>query len=83
MESDEQKELLEKQIKERKELFKILRANLLKIKLPTKPVKLNEAETIIDCKSYLETQISFIETNIEKDICIPYLKRLIKFAEII
>lgn len=83
METDEQKELHEKQVKERKEFFEKFRKNLSKITLPTEPVKLNEAETVMNCKNFVETHLSFIESHIEKDICIPYLQRLIKFAEII
>lgn len=71
------------QIEERKQLFKTLKANLKKIKLPKTPVQLNAGETIMNCTTFVEVHLSFIERNIEKDICVPYLTRLIKFAEII
>ncbi len=83
MDHEEQKESLQNQIKERKQLFKTLKANLLKIQLPKEPIKITDAETVINCKKFVEVQISVIEANIESDICIPYLLRLIKFAEII
>ena len=70
-------------IEERKDIFKNLKANLKKIKLPEHPVKLNAAETIMDCKEFVKSHIAFIESTINIEICMPYLLRLIKFAELI
>ena len=70
-------------ISERKEIFKTIKAGLKGIKLPDAPFKLGAGETIMDCKKFVESHILIIENNIDSDICLPYLERLQKFAEMI
>jgi len=46
------------------------------IEIPTQPVKLNPAETIINCSLFIESHLATVKANNGKQTFLPYLNRL-------
>jgi hypothetical protein len=53
------------------------------IDLPTEPINLNEAETITDCKKFVDSHLKYLKGQKGNRLYLPYYDRLIKLYKIL
>jgi len=53
------------------------------IELPTEPIKLNKAETIIDCKKFVDSHLKYLKGQKGNRLYLPYYDRLLKLYKIL
>uniref|UniRef100_A0A6M3LV05 DUF6965 domain-containing protein n=1 Tax=viral metagenome TaxID=1070528 RepID=A0A6M3LV05_9ZZZZ len=51
------------------------------IELPTEPIKLSQAETIIDIRKFINSHLSIVKAQNGNRVYLPYLNRLKKLKE--
>ena len=53
------------------------------IDLPDEPIKLNEAETITDCKKFVKSHLECLKGQKGNKVYLPYYNRLIQLYKIL
>ena len=53
------------------------------VDLPDEPIKLNEAETIIDCKKFVKSHLEYLKGQKGNKVYLPYYNRLIQLYKIL
>ena len=53
------------------------------IEMPTEQIKLNKAETIIDCKKFVDSHLKILKGQKGNKVYLPYYDRLLKLYKIL